>query len=145
MQYQKQCDCCGHLTTAYSHKLNKPLVKALRQLVDFYENKKTDCNLQKNLDLTKNQYNNFQKLQYFGLVQHTKDGWYPTEQATRFIYGEVVIRNTDLTFGKSILDTRHEAWSIKKINYKFVYVYEIDELSYKKREEYQDEKRQTLF
>lgn len=143
MKYQKRCECCGHLTTAYSHKLNKPLVKALRQLVDYYEDTKCACNLQKDLDLTKNQYNNFQKLQYFKLVQHTKEGWYPTNKAQLFIFGKESINNTAVTFGKNILDMTHQAWRIKKIRHKYIFIKDIDELSFKKREEYQEEKGNT--
>lgn len=144
MKYQKHCQCCGHTITAYTHKLNKPLVRALKQLVDFYEVSRRPANLQKHLDLTKNQYNNFQKLQYFKLVQHTKEGWLPTLKAIEFIYNRVRIRDNAITFGKDILDYEHEAWRFKNVRYNYITILEIDVLSYKKREEYQDEKRDKL-
>lgn len=65
MKYSETCSCCDHTVTAYTHILNKSLVEALIQLVDFYNVKKCKCRLQNDLNLTKNQYNNFQKLQYF--------------------------------------------------------------------------------
>jgi hypothetical protein len=142
--YQEKCEHCGNITTAYAHKLNKPLVSALRALVDFYEINKTACNLQKNLDLTKNQYNNFQKLQYFFLVRHTKDGWYPTPDGIKFIYSEIPCLDMAMTLGRQILNTSHVAWKYKR-QPRLIFIKSIDECSWKKREEYQDEKRNTLF
>ncbi|HOH62101.1 MAG TPA: hypothetical protein PK698_06495 [Bacilli bacterium] len=144
MNYQEQCECCGGITSAYQHKINKQLVQALRQIVDYYEKEKKSCNLQKNLDLTKNQYNNFQKLQYFKLVQRTSAGWYPTELGVRFIYGEVPCWDRAITLGKRVLDQDHVAWKYKK-QARLIFVKSIDDYSWKQKEEYQDEKRQTLF
>ena len=145
--YQETCECCGNMVTAYIHHLNSPLVSALRQLVDFYEKTSIPANLQNNLSLTKNQYNNFQKLQYFGLVHRTKDGWYPTPLGNEFITGRIDIPVRVATLGKTILPEHHEVWSEAKVKPAKMFVWEIDEGSYKKRPEYQAEKsmQETLF
>lgn len=136
---RKECPVCGHITCVYSHHLNRALVSALRQLVDFYESTRNPANLQKNLSLTKNQYNNFQKLQYFNLVHRAgSSGWVPSMNGMRFIHGEMRIRNTALTFGRQILSYDHEAWQDRK--YRLVGVVDIDATSYKKPEAYKAEK-----
>jgi len=117
MKYKDTCHCCGHSITAYSHHINKPLVEALRQLVDHYEDRGIACNLQNHLRLTKNQYNNFQKLQHFDVVRRTE------------------------------ISHNHECWDNIKTKPELIFVQDIDETSYKQRKEYQADKggNQTLF
>ena len=55
MNYQTKCHCCGHIKVAYVSYLSKQLVRALRKLVDYYDDTKKYCNLQKDIELTKNQ------------------------------------------------------------------------------------------
>ena len=140
MKYKEACPHCGSIVTAYTHNLNVPLVKALKQLVDYYEVNKKPCNLQKNLVLSKNQYNNFQKLQYFDFVMRIKEGWFPTQTGIDFIYGLVPVVTPVATISSRILDEFHPAWGTYKSIRKKLYVKEIDVLSYKQREEYQEEK-----
>ena len=147
MNHQEICSECGHKVTAYSHRLNKPLVNALRQLVDFYENKHKGANLQKDLNLTKNTYNNFQKLQYFGLVKRidgTGSGWFPTESGIDFIYGRKSCYDTVMTLGKKILSPFDPLWSEKKTIPQLIMVMEMDIFAYKKREDYQAEKSDQI-
>lgn len=140
MKYQETCDCCGGVVTAYTHNLNLPLVKALRQLVDFFERERKACNLQKDLSLTHNQLANFQKLQYFDLVLRVAEGWLPTEKGTMFIYGETSIKNPVATFKNQILPYDHIAWQSHKAEPVDLSVDEVDQFSYKRREAYQAEK-----
>ena len=145
MDYKKKCKCCGHLVTAYTHRLNKPLVKALRELVDFYDDNKQIAKLQRDLELTKNQYNNFQKLQYFGLVKRIEGkGWLPTAKGTNFIYGAEPCMVTVGTFGKDILPLGHEAWETHNKVLETKYVQEVDEFCYKRRAEYKAEKQDRM-
>lgn len=144
MKYTRQCDCCGHQISAYTHNLNNQLVYALEQLVKKYLKEKKPYNLQKDLVLTKNQYNNFQKLQYFQLVTRSVCGWKPTEYGVEFIKGEVCVFNKVATFGKDILPPHHEAWNTGDDKPKLVHIREIKNFVWKGREEYQEEKT-TLF
>ena len=114
-------------------------MEALRQLYDFVhvniaEKPFAVANLQKDLNLTKNQYNNFQKLQYFGLVERYKKGWEIRQKGIDFIEGKIAISDKAMTFGGEVVLPPHKAWNGVKIAKK--YVYEIDENSYKKIEEY---------
>lgn len=145
MKYTKQCECCGHQVSAFSHSLNSQLVKALEQLRNFYYQNHKGCNLQKNLDLTKNQYNNFQKLQYFNLAVRKDDGWYPTQAGVQFLEGDITIEMPVATFGREILRSYHEAWDTAKTRPRLVHISQIKNYSWKKREDYQEEKSNTLF
>lgn len=141
MKYQERCESCGHIKTAYTHKLNKLLCQSLRDLIDFYERTKSACNLQRDLNLTKSQYNNFQKLQYWLLVRRAPEGWYPTEHGINFIEGRIFIPNIVATLESEVLGTWHEAWKTHKGNKpKMVSIKDIFLAVWKPRSEYQLEK-----
>lgn len=143
MKYSKTCDHCGHQKTAYTTTINVSLANALKQLVEFYEIKKQKCNLQKDLRLTYNQYNNFQKLQYFGLVKRDSEGWFPTNEGMEFIYGSVCITIPVATIDGEVLPDDHEAWDTHKGERKQVFIFDIDETAYKKRPDYAKERQQA--
>lgn len=145
MDFRKNCDCCGHMTSAYTHNVNAQMIQSLEQLNDFYFRKHTGCNLQKDLNLTKNQYNNFQKLQYFNLVVRKEEGWYPTVIGTNFLRGDITIEAPVATFGKEILSKWHEAWQTAEKKPKLVHISQIKNYNWKGRKEYQEEKVKTLF
>ena len=133
------------MVTAYTHNLNAQMVQALEQVVDYYWKKGIGCNLQKDITLTKNQYNNFQKLQYFGLVVNTEKGWTPTRLGSSFLTGDSAVQNPVATFGKEILDPLHEAWKTVDKRPSPIHVSQIRNYNWKGREAYKDEKRLTLF
>jgi hypothetical protein len=145
MKFTYDCECCGHKLVAYTHKLNKMMVSSLEQLVEFYDQNHRRANLQKDLHLTKNQYANFQKLQYFELVHRDSNGWLPTQKGSDFIAGKVWVPNTVGTLGKKILEPDHPAWETHQRRIDWVKVGDYIPTTYKQREEYQDEKSLTLF
>ena len=145
MKYSKTCECCGHMVTAYSHNINAQLVHALEQVAKHYTQYSKGCNLQKDLVLTKNQYNNFQKLQYFKLVSNTETGWVPTQLGMGFMNGDNVIMNPVATFGKEILNRFHEAWDTSENKPKITHISKIRNYEWKGREAYKQERRSTLF
>lgn len=144
MKYISTCDHCGHQITAFTHNLNKGIVKALRVLVDFYESRKNGAGLGE-LSLTTQQYNNFQKLQYFDLIRKIDGLWYPTSKGSEFIMGKIAVPTTSATMGKEILGYEHPAWQTHTKELEFLFVWQIDEISYKKRPEYGAEKTPSLF
>lgn len=132
MKQVEICKECGHKRVAYKHHLNKPLANALAQLVEFYKKNKRPANLQKDLSLTKNQYNNFQKLQYFELVfRLPASGWIPTNKGEQFIFGEAPSPTSVTTIESEIIRSQSMG---------MMYIYQIDEKAYKTRESYQEEK-----
>jgi len=140
MKYSETCECCGHKLTAYTHKLNKPLVLALAELVAFYIINGRPAKLQQDLELTKNQYNNFQKLQYFKLVHRDEQGWTPTHKGTAFVKMECSCQDTVATMGKEILNGNHPAWETHAKAPRWIMADQFIEVQYKQREEYQQEK-----
>lgn len=144
MRYHETCPHCGNQTTAYTHNLNKTLVSALDQLVTHYYKQYSPVNLQQDLDLTKNQYNNFQKLQYFGLVRRTTNGYYPTSKGISFTAGLTHCQNKVATLGKRILENDHPAWETTNVSPETVMIWDIDERFYKRREDYQKEKSNQI-
>jgi len=144
MSYKKVCPHCGEIKTAYVHHLNEPLVYALRQLVDYYNAVKKEANLQDDLNLTKNQYNNFQKLQYFGLVKRIPNGWLPTSIGIGFIEGDCRVYNRVITFDDKVLGPGDMVWSYYNVKPYLVYVSDIIGYNYKQRSEYQREKSSQL-
>jgi hypothetical protein len=98
----RRCPHCGAATVAYKHSLTLPLVSALQKLAD---NGGGPINLQ-HLGLTRNQWDNFQKLRYFGLVEQvpgdggqTKTGvWQITDMGRRFLLGTELVKRTVWTY-----------------------------------------------
>lgn len=77
------CPCCGQKIVTYKHKLNKVLVSGLNKL-----SKHGGYSKLRDLDLTISEFNNFQKLQYFGLVQkYPNREWGITESGKNFLEG----------------------------------------------------------
>lgn len=136
MSYTEECPHCGNKIRAYIHALNQPMVSALRQLVDYWDEYGKSCNLQRDLRLTKNQYNNFQKLAYFGLVGRTTNGWYPSELGREFIYGRARSWNKVATFKGQTVGFDHPVWKGAKVRPSLKHIREIDEIAYKNPIEY---------
>jgi len=143
MKYQKKCECCGHLVTAYTHNLNVPLARALRTLVDLYEARREPIALGE-LGLTTSQYTNFSHLQYFGLVLNTPEGWVPEELGIDFIYGRAFVLNPAGVMGGKVLSPGHEAWATHRGGRAETWIQELDEGSYKQRVDYQRERSASL-
>ncbi len=147
MKYTKPCSECGHIEVAYTHHLNVGKVKALRSLVDFYEKMKRPAKM-KELALPNSQYTNFGHLAYWDLAMFLhgdKGGWIPTEKGIAFIYGRLSVLVPAGVMFKKPLEENHEAWKTHTKERTMKSVKDIDELSYKQKEEYQEEKSNTLF
>lgn len=97
----RTCPTCGTTLATYRHSLNVALV---RGLIKLHEAGGGPINL-RHLDLTRNQWDNFQKLRYFGLVaQVFEDGkrrrgvWEITELGRDFLRGAATVRRISLTY-----------------------------------------------
>ena len=141
MRQTKICECCGHRITMYRHNLNKQLVDWLIQLALYVQKHGKWANLQKDLELTVNQYNNFQKLQYFDLVRRIPSGWMITRKWLAFIKWECWVFKNVATFGKDMVSDDDPIWyDWNEYKREIVYVWEILGTEWKTREEYQKEK-----
>ena len=86
------------IITERTESLTKGLVLSLLVFNENYAGKPSHL---QDVPLTKNQYNNFQKLQYHRLVSHVKSGyWDLTPQGKLFIHGEPVPKNVTVDNGQ---------------------------------------------
>ncbi len=102
------CPCCNSEVVVRKESLSKGLVDTL---VKFYIECRlyaiNQLHLQDETDLTKNQYNNFQKLQYFKLVEKTQrvGVWKITEAGVDFIeIGKLIAKNA-YVFRNKVVET----------------------------------------
>lgn len=105
------CTHCGQPTSRNKHSIARMLSNILMAVRHF----QVPFHLQKDTSLTKNQYNNFQKLKYWGLV--AKDGcptghWYITLCGKRFISGEITIPKWVKTFNNRVVEESKEYVSV---------------------------------
>jgi len=113
------CECCGALMKKYWHSLSRGLVDTFREFVTTVKRKgRNEIHLQEDMTMSNNEYNNFQKLRYWGLVHHAdkenlKSGkWLVTRLGGQFIRGEIEIPKKVQTFRNRITDKSEETVKI---------------------------------
>jgi len=97
MKNLTRCPHCDATMTEYRHSLSAGLIHALAK---FYK-RGSPLNVHKDLGLTTNQWDNFQKLQYWGLVEKfyvdgkRKQGtWLLTQVAIDFLQGKMMLNKS---------------------------------------------------
>jgi len=114
---EEYCTCCGASMKSYHHALSSGLVSALIKSIKFVqEDNKNLFHLQNDLtSLTKNEYNNFQKLRFHGLVAKTdKAGyWLITKRGGMFLRGEMAVPKTVQTFRNEVIGHSEETVTIR--------------------------------
>jgi len=131
MSDKAYCPTCGQSTDKNKHNLARMLATILMSVQDFT----VPFHLQKDTNLTKNQYNNFQKLRYWELVSnHDVDSgyWYITDRGRKFLNGEIKIPYWVQTFNKRIVGWSDERISVQDCS-------NIATNTYKKKPEYLDD------
>ena len=119
----KYCEHCGAKLNGRWESLGAGLCNTL---VRFYEivleNKKNDVHLQKDCNFTKNEYNNFQKLHYFGLVAKVDDSdklksgrWLLTHRGATFLKGEQAVDKKVYIFRNRIEGRSEEKVYLKDV------------------------------
>lgn len=108
-----KCECCGASLKAYWHTLTPGLVSTLIRMIQAVKTKGVnEIHLQKEVEMTKNQYNNFQKLRFFGLVAkvrnddstHKTGYWLITNRGGEFLRGKISIPRRVKTFRNQVED-----------------------------------------
>lgn len=126
------CPHCGSKITARKESLSRGLMDTLYKFADATTRiGKAEIHLQKDTHLTKNQYNNFQKLRYFGLVAKGSEPgkWLLTSRGRDFLLGGVVSKHV------WVQNNRVVRRSDATIKYQGIY-----EPYWLKREDYADQK-----
>lgn len=121
------CPHCGQGIMRQKQSLSRTLVMILRKTAEAY---KPEVHLQKDLTLTKNEYANFQKLKYWGLVRKAeKSGfWLITKIGYDFLAGKIVLPKAQWTFNNTVVGQEGGLISIQDLK--------LEPWGYKQREEY---------
>lgn len=121
MQKSKKelCPTCGAKLVGRWEYITKGQLNVLAKFIKAV--KKQDRNsihLQKDIELTKNEYNNFQKLRYNGLVAHAEATgcWLITRRGAQFLRDEI-----DLPRGVLIFRNRIQKYHKKRVTVKTIY------------------------
>jgi len=118
----KKCPCCGANMKSYRHSLNKGLAKGLILL-----DQNGGSAMASKLALTKAQYNNFQKLKYWGLIEKgPMEGesayvWKITDKGRQFARRKITIPKRVITFRNEPTDFEGENVSIEDALGEFAY------------------------
>lgn len=116
----KKCPCCGASMVPNRQGLTKGLVNILikfrRAMLESENPEKNRIHVRTEVGFTKNEYNNFQKLRYFGLVakcrkesgERDSGYWLLTRNGNRFVKGEIKMPKYVLTFRNKIIEKSEE-------------------------------------
>lgn len=117
---KEQCPHCGANMKIWKHSLTNGLVQILKKFALAIEKKGfNNIHLQNEAVLTSNEYNNFQKLRYFGLVVKTEGEsgkWKITRNGLAFLNGKKAIPNKVYTFRNRIVDRSEELVFIDSVD-----------------------------
>lgn len=92
------CLECEAKTVKYSHTLSKPLIAAMRKMYDRVGMEYENLN---NIELTRGQWDNFQKLKYWGLVESKSPNsgvWRITEKGRDFLHAKIKVHKKVYTY-----------------------------------------------
>ena len=114
MKKESVCPHCGAKMTAYWHSLSEMLCAAL---VHVYRYEKP-VNIAE-IGLTHNQVNNFQKLQYWNMVENLGSGiWRVTLLGEKFCQGKISMPKRVLTFRNKTVEFSQDTVYFKDVNKK---------------------------
>lgn len=133
MKVKKRCDHCGASMMEHRHNLSRAMAEGLKRLYEFG----APVNI-KHLQLTRNQWDNFQKLRYWGLVEKSYDPtgkriggyWQITDKGKEFLSGKISLPKISWTYRGEFV--RSDGQNI--------HISEVD-INYKTRPEYAEESR----
>lgn len=119
----KRCGVCEASLKAYWHKLTPLLVNSLIKMrTRVLEKGVNRIHLRNDLNLSKSEYNNFQKLRFHGLIAHCeKNGereegyWLLTRRSSDFLKGEQKIPMRVKTFRNRVIEHDKRFTSVSEV------------------------------
>ena len=126
----KKCEYCNASLKEYWHSLTPGLIKTLFKFVKAVKEKGVnEIHLQTEVELTKSEYNNFQKLRFHALVAkvkredqtHKTGYWLITARGGQFLRGEIEIPYSVRTFRNRIVGYSDRQISIKEFRNKLLW------------------------
>jgi len=119
MKKKEFCPHCGQSIMKHEHTFSMSLAKMILLVSEKFEASEP-FHLQKDFFLTKNQYNNFQKLKYWGLISKAyKNGkreggyWVLTDQVGYLLRGGALARSV-ITFNNTTIGWSPETITLKE-------------------------------
>lgn len=104
----EHCPHCGAGMKIHKQSLSLGLVNTFITFCRAVKGRmSTSLHLQDDVGLDKNQYNNFQKLKYFGLVEKDPNrtgNWIVTEKGIGFVSGRVTVPAVVKTFRNKVIE-----------------------------------------
>jgi len=119
MKNQEQCcpTCSASLTGRWEY-ITKGNITSLRKMLESVKrNDRNSIHLQDDLDLTKTEYANFQKLRYNGLVAHAQEKgcWLITSRGAQFLRNEIDLPKGVLIFRNRIQKYHRDRVTVQDI------------------------------
>lgn len=119
----EKCEHCGANLKKWWHTLTPGLVRDLVKLrMAIHSKGENDIHIAQEMGLTKSEYNNFQKLRYFGLVakvrvegKRNQGRWLLTHRGALFLDGKISVPSKVQTFRNRISDRTGEFIKISDI------------------------------
>jgi hypothetical protein len=113
------CECCGAKLTGRWERLSKGLVSSLLKFRNaVISHQRNKIHLAEDMDLTKNEYNNFQKLRYHGMIAHCPDAsgyWLLTRRGNLFCKAEIEVAKRVYIFRNRIKEKSTELIGITDV------------------------------
>ena len=114
MNKKDLCPHCGQAIMKNRHSFHRTLGHTLLKVADKFGSNQP-FHLQRDIDLTRNEYNNFQKLRYWGLAEkkyalgiRQSGYWILTPLVYKFIRGEAKIPRSVTTFNNKVLEESND-------------------------------------
>ena len=116
---KQNCPTCGASLLGRWEYISKGQLNTLAKFIKAVkDHNRNSIHLQDDIELTKNEYNNFQKLRYNGLVAHAADTgcWLITRRGANFLRGKI-----DLPKGVLIFRNRIQKYHKTRVTVESVY------------------------
>ena len=116
---ENNCKTCGAKLLGRWEYITKGQINTLTKFIKAVKlHNRNSIHLQDDIELTKNEYNNFQKLRYNGLVAHAFDTgcWLITRRGANFLRREI-----DLPKGVLIFRNRIQKYHTTKVTIESIY------------------------
>lgn len=125
------CPQCGQSIMRHKHSMSRSLVHIL---IKAYQCEKYVFHLQNDLNLSKSEYANFQKLKYWGLVKKDDDNlgyWEITSAGFDFLENKIPVFRFVWTYNNKVVDTSDDKVLLSDLKF--------EDFGFKKRNEYSDD------
>lgn len=123
-----KCERCGASLRAYFHTLTPGLVRVLIKIITAVHKKgKNSVHLQRDMELTKTEYANAQKLRFHGLIAHADPNnknsglWLVSAKGGAFLRGEISVPKRVKTFRNKVMGHSDEVIHIGELKSKIPY------------------------